>query len=693
MKIKNILKTGIFSIIILSLLISPILKSNISEVKAQNVAIGPNQEELKEYFEHFESSSEDLCAGVGENGWTHILELAWWEHVSCVIQKSIIAALGTSFSAMVILLIKWIMWAFSPATYGGFSTNTAVLSVWKSMRNLVNLFLALGLVFIAIATILGIKKYSWQQTLWKLVVVALLVNFSLVMAGMILDVSHFFAYSFLTLAKGDNQVIGESLIKSFETEKLDEDAIYSIPGIDTITPKGTKGWGLSWGNALILIIILLTIIVFTFISLLSVFAAMIIRSFIIVALLCLSPIAFASWIFPDTEKLWKIWWQQFIKWCTYPIIFALMLWIGISVVINIEPGSSAEVGAMASIIRIILFSMFLIGGLIFSVQGGGATAQFVMKQGSKVRSAVGALVSKGIKGSQTYAKIGQKLTQVPIINTIGYKMLDQYDMAQRENLRNYEKNYENRPKKDVENVANGLAPNPLNKDAYQHYIAAVNVAARHGWLTDQAVNNIKAHADDPRLDVKAITTALPEYFRIVSGKLEEVNQLFDQLIDQTVQNIEGMGVGQIGAHDHRERSLNHIIDQAKKQSLDPDDKRDKFFQSLSVGLRPEQLAAYFNHTDPTEFQKQGLGGINGKVIQAIEKNTMAWKSFVSKLNSNKALKESLGISDDEAKSLLPPPPTPPTTTPPPASPPGPPPPGMSVWHPISGSPKGGFWTP
>jgi hypothetical protein len=43
------------------------------------------------------------------------------------------------------------------------------------------------------------------------------------------------------------------------------------------------------------------------------FALLSIRQFILIALFVLSPIAIAAWILPNTDKMWKIWWESYSK--------------------------------------------------------------------------------------------------------------------------------------------------------------------------------------------------------------------------------------------------------------------------------------------------------------------------------------------------------------------------------------------
>jgi len=463
-KTKNILKIGVFSIVILSLLISPILKSNVPEVHA-NGDLQQTQPELWSKIQTSlnESSAVDICDKAfpgGKDNWaifTNSNEVV--QHAVCVFQIGAIEGLGKMFNATINWGIAMTLWAIEPATFGGFVTNKGVTDVGKIIRDFINLFLILGLVFIGIATILGIKKYSWQQTLWKLVIVALLVNFSVIISGMILDVSYFFTYNFLNLAKANND-ISVAIKSGFNASStMDDLTMYSLFGVETgvksakVIDTGVagssaaayttiileKGWGLSWGNFLITAFGMILIGLFALIALIAIFVTMILRACIIIALLCLSPIAFAAWIFPDTEKYWKMWWEQFIKWCTFPVIFSLMLYMGITVMnglfSTIGSGDAAKLGMIAFGIRMVLFSMFLVAGLIFSIQGGGAAAQFVMKQGSKLALGLGSaglgfglgkfmnagagIDKAGKKKSSYYDRVAKSMSNIPLIgNTL-----------------------------------------------------------------------------------------------------------------------------------------------------------------------------------------------------------------------------------------------------------------------------------
>jgi len=90
---------------------------------------------------------------------------------------------------------------------GGF-----VLRGWTVFRDLANLGFVFGIILIAVATILRFRSYAAQQILWKLIVAALLVNFSLVIAGGVVSISDVFSRYFIRFIGG-----GDGVSKNIET--------------------------------------------------------------------------------------------------------------------------------------------------------------------------------------------------------------------------------------------------------------------------------------------------------------------------------------------------------------------------------------------------------------------------------------------------------------------------------------------
>ena len=106
-------------------------------------------------------------------------------------------------------------------------------------------------------------------------------------------------------------------------------------------------------------------------------------------LLVVAPLAFASWIFPATASYFRKWWSFFIQWCLVPVIFSFLLYTGITI-LNVSQISQG--GILASIIQLVLFSMFLVAGLVISIkQSGGITEKIISGLSSAITVAMGGL--------------------------------------------------------------------------------------------------------------------------------------------------------------------------------------------------------------------------------------------------------------------------------------------------------------
>jgi len=623
MKTKNILKIGIFSIVLFALLISPVLKS-IIQVDANGEVLKTTQEikssivdknamticqiDTDDWILECKKSHNDLlCEAQGS------FILSW-----CEIVKGTLEGLGKMFAGLINLEIDWILRALNPETYGGFATNVGVIAIWTMLRNIVNSLLVLGLIGIAIATILGYKKYAWKQILWKLILVALLVNFSLVISGIVVDVSNYLTGYFLSISQENNESIAPRIMKgygykasttpdTYDPPSIFGDDKYKTPAIvGAEKPEEVESYSLRFGNFFIITFVMILVGGFAIIALLSIFLTIIIRNLLLIILLGLSPIVFAAWIFPDTEKYWKMWWDNLLKWCFFPVIFAFTLYLALTVMNNM-PAIGTDSPMAVSIIQMVLFSMFLVGGLIFSLQSGGAISQTIIKQTSKIGSAVGAkvgtTVTRGVQGSNTYRTAAKRLTQIPLLNKLGHNMLDQSDRVQKAaDIRKYEKDMENRSKGEIVDIANGKAPIQMNKDAYAHYVAARNIALKKGWVKndDQAINSIRRDIqnNNPDLDAKIIRDAKPQYFKIgKEGKLEELDREAPDYKEQVINNLKGM------SPENLPKKTEYILEAIK----DVDGTVDEFFQKL-VYLKANQLRAFFDNVSEEESNQGTLFG-------------------------------------------------------------------------------------
>jgi hypothetical protein len=573
-----------------------------------------------------EESAVEICGGELDESiaiWQH----GWIEYQLCVLQKGIVEGTGKLVSGLMNSLISLILWAFNPATYGGFVENSSVINIWGTLRDFMNLTLVLILVFIAIATILGIKKYRWQETLWKLIIVALLINFSLIIPGIILDTSHFVAFTFLNSAKLDNDNIATSMMKTYRTEEISGEEKYKLTLVDDATQDSIKGWQYSWGNFFLTMAAIIILGLFAIISLLAIFVTMIFRSAFIIILLCLAPIAFAAWILPSTAKYWQLWWNQFIKWCTFPVVFALMLYIGLFILNSVNQVDLSQAGDKANIvamfIQIILFSMFLVGGLIFSIQSGGAIAQGVQKQGNKLALGAGALLGtralKGVTSSSTWKKTQEKLEKSKItpIHDLGVGMGEMPEKIRATELKRFEDYYKH------------ASDDHIRRDVQAHKRDKARVAIGLNQLIERKkidykdLGLINIARDQSSLKVSGIKKASPELYVEHFTKPEDMKN--------TMERVKANYPG-IPEEKAKDRAITELLtEQVLKSSADnikdgnwenvfkkltEKEESNKFFENLlKKNLPASKLAAMINSIDDTNKQKDFVEGVINSIME------------------------------------------------------------------------------
>jgi hypothetical protein len=195
-----------------------------------------------------------------------------------------------------------------------------VTSMWTFVRDFANLFFILFFVIIGLATILKIESYKFQKTLPLLIIMALLVNFSLVLVGLVVDMGNILTGLFLDGVQGKaggwNGVL--SLGASYTAGII---KIFSIEG--DLGEVWAIGMGyISYGIVLVLFFFAMCCI---FWVILFIFFW---RIAILWTLAILSPLAFVSYIFVSTRQaIWSRWFKALVQWSfiAVPILFFMVL--------------------------------------------------------------------------------------------------------------------------------------------------------------------------------------------------------------------------------------------------------------------------------------------------------------------------------------------------------------------------------
>ncbi|MBI2642188.1 MAG: hypothetical protein HYW96_01285 [Candidatus Wildermuthbacteria bacterium] len=246
--------------------------------------------------------------------------------------------------------------------------NTApfVREIWNFSRALANSFFVLLLAIIGLTTILRIQSYQWQKTLPSLVIAVLLINFSGVLVGFVVDITNIITITFLKMAGG---------------------ATWNAPPI-----VGVETLALHVGE-----------IVFYFFIAFAYFATMllfVLRTIALWIIAAIGPLAFALYVLPATKTYWQQWFKALFQWAIMgiPASFALMF---ASKAMSLTEQSIGATGAhpafFAQAAGPFTASVILLVGMGMALAGAPAMSQGIMKFGRSL--------PKQLAGTRTGAKV------------------------------------------------------------------------------------------------------------------------------------------------------------------------------------------------------------------------------------------------------------------------------------------------
>ena len=215
--------------------------------------------------------------------------------------------------------------------------NNMTLAGWNFTSGVANMLLLLIFLVIAFAFILKIETFQAKKTLPKLIIVALLLNFSLLFVRMLFDIVQI-VYNTILAAGGGNLFItvmkdfvgsGLSILIGILAWVFAIIAAWSIPFIHSFAQILFVGL---FGIVFLPNIVIWFFQTFCFFTLSSMFGVFIFlfaaRVFIIQMLAMLAPLAFLCLILPQTQKWWSEWFRHLIEWLTLGIFWLFFLVLG-----------------------------------------------------------------------------------------------------------------------------------------------------------------------------------------------------------------------------------------------------------------------------------------------------------------------------------------------------------------------------
>ena len=251
--------------------------------------------------------------------------------------------------------------------------SALVQSGWHFVAGLANLFLILIFVAIAIAYILKIETFQAKKALPKLIIVALLLNFSLVFVGILVDISRILFNTVLagneTLITDFINVLGLDIKNIFTQLFLWLVLLVGLWVIPFIGPFSQLFFAILMLSGYFTNIItwifqiicsfMISAVFFLYIFL---FAA---RVFVIQLLAIISPFAFVCMILPQTQKWWDEWLKHLLQWTFLGIVLLFFLAIGLRAAHELVPPGGLTVQPVTDLSWVRISAIFTYYFFIF----------------------------------------------------------------------------------------------------------------------------------------------------------------------------------------------------------------------------------------------------------------------------------------------------------------------------------------
>ena len=302
-------------------------------------------------------------------------------------------------------------------SYNNFLDSHAVTIGWPLVRDVSNMFFVVFLLIIVFSTILKISKYHYKTALFKLILMAILINFSKTIMGFLIDFGQVIMLTFVNAfrdAAANNLVNAFGLTEILKIDKPD-------PNDPTDTINNLEIFG-----SLLLGIIMMVVAIGVMLAYVGVLLYRIIALWILVIL---SPLAFLLQAFDGTTKYASELWTKFWKQLSTGVILAFFLWLALSILAgSVETGDTASITAGAAVPQWERFYSFIVAiallltALQYAQEAGGFAGKFagnVSGKLSQMGSKVARVATSPLRGAGVLAKEGLGYVRDKVSQGIG----------------------------------------------------------------------------------------------------------------------------------------------------------------------------------------------------------------------------------------------------------------------------------
>lgn len=270
--------------------------------------------------------------------------------------------------------------------------GATITELWRVVRDLFNLLLIFGLIWVGLQTLWNAGNARTRTTLATIIVAALFVNFSLFFVQTIVDVTNLAATEINELIIVSREETDELYqISTAFAEYLDLQTYSDITSGDS--PAEVSGFHLIVYGMMSMLFMLVAGFVFAAGAILLVTRFLVLLIFMIFA-----PALFLGFVFPQLAGKTKAWWTSLIKHALIAPIFLFLIFLSLNVTKQfvshtgegslsralIPPvGTAVDVGAFVIILNFVVITGLMIASIIIAQKLGVAGANTVVQRGKR----------------------------------------------------------------------------------------------------------------------------------------------------------------------------------------------------------------------------------------------------------------------------------------------------------------------
>ncbi len=235
-------------------------------------------------------------------------------------------ALGIA-SFLATLVIKLIDAMLPVMTYNNFTNSPIVNAGWAIVRDTVNMFFVIVLIAIAFGTIFGASKFKWATQVPRLLIFAIVINFSKTLCGLMIDFGQVimltFANALTQIAAGNFvQLLGFTDIYAIGTNNSTYSAVQDGSG----NGPATWSWFFAGLGAVVLMLGILGVM-------LILFAILVYRVIMLWILIVIAPLAWFVGGVKDliSSNAYDDWWKRFKCLVVIGPVLTFFLWLTLAV--------------------------------------------------------------------------------------------------------------------------------------------------------------------------------------------------------------------------------------------------------------------------------------------------------------------------------------------------------------------------